>query len=138
MGRWALLFGLILLLLGIFDYMGGNHASAALTPAYFGILLGVLGATARTDKEKTRMIAMHIAAAVGLVGFLWTVGSLWDYVQMQRGLLTPAHPRILQEHALTSGILLFFVLLCVLSFIRARRARQAVPASTAAGSRQAR
>ena len=133
MARWALLFGLILILLGIFAYEGGSHSSSALMPAYFGIILGVLGATARTGKEKTRMIAMHIAATVGVVGFLITVSSIWDYVQMRHGVYT-AHPKIVEEHAETSLILLFFVLLCVLSFIRARKERQALPAGKPAGS----
>lgn len=135
MGRWALLFGFILLLMGIFAYVGGNHTSSALLPAYFGILLGVLGATARTEKEKTRMVAMHLAAAVGLVGFLMTVGSLLKYIQVQHGAIVPDQPKILQEHAITSVILLFFVLLCALSFIKARRARQAAPAEKPVGSR---
>lgn len=135
MAKWALLFGFILLLMGIFAYVGGNHTSSALLPAYFGILLGVLGATARTEKEKTRMIAMHIAATVGLVGFLMTVSDLSEYIQVQRGGIIPEHPKVLQEHALTSAILLLFVLLCVLSFIKARRARQAAPAEKPVGSR---
>jgi uncharacterized membrane protein len=135
MARWALLFGLVLLLIGVFAYFGGNHTSEELMPGYFGILLGVLGATARTEKEKTRMVVMHIAATVGLVGFLMTVGDLWKYMQVQRGTGTDYHPKILQEHALTSVILLLFVLLCVLSFIRARRARQATPADKPVGSR---
>lgn len=135
MAKWALLFGFILLLMGIFAYVGGNHTSSALLPAYFGILLGVLGATARTEKEKTRMIAMHIAATVGLVGFLMTVSDLAEYIQVQRGGIIPEHPKVLQEHALTSAILLLFVLLCVLSFIKARRARQAAPAEKPVGSR---
>ena len=124
MARWALFFGLILLIMGIFAYAGGDHSTTALMPAYFGIILGVLGATARTEKEKTRMIAMHIAAAVGVIGFLMTVSGIRDYLQMQKGVYM-AHPKLVQEHAETSLLLLFFVLLCVLSFIRARRERQA-------------
>ncbi len=135
MARWSLLFGFILLLMGLFAYMGGNHTSAALMPAYFGILLGVMGATARSEKEKTRMVAMHIAAAVGLIGFLITVSSLVEYMQAQRGLVTPEHPKVLQEHALTSAILLFYVLLSVLSFIKARRTRKAEPAAKTVGTR---
>ncbi len=135
MARWALFFGLILLLLGIFAYTGGNHSSAALMPAYFGILLGVLGATARSANEKTRMMAMHIAAVVGVVGFLLTVSSLYEYMQVQRGLAAPEHPKILEEHAYTAILLLFYVLLSVLSFIKARRARQAAPADKPAGAR---
>jgi uncharacterized membrane protein len=134
MARWALLFGLVLILLGIFAYEGGDHSSSALMPAYFGIFLGVLGATARTGKEKTRMIAMHIAATVGVIGFLVTASSIWDYVQMRHGAYT-VHPKIVEEHAEASLILLFFVLFCVLSFIRARKERQAAPTGRPLGSR---
>lgn len=128
MARWALFFGLVLLLLGIYAYVEGNHTSAGLMPAYFGIVLGVLGATARQGKEKTRMIAMHIAAAVGVIGFLATASSIWDYVQMQRGLAT-GDQRMVELHAAASLILLFFTLLSVLSFIGARKARRAVSTS---------
>lgn len=134
MARWALFFGLVLVILGIFAYEGGTHTSAALMPGYFGILLGVLGATARTGKEKTRMVAMHIAATVGVVGFLVTASSIWQYVQMQRSQFI-GDKTIVEEHAATSLILLFFVLLCVLSFIGARRGRQAAPAGRTARSR---
>lgn len=134
MARWALLFGLILVLIGIFGYMGGNHTSAVLMPAYFGILLGVLGATARTGREKTRMVAMHIAATVAVVGFLITASSIWDYVQMQRSQFI-GDKTIVEEHAATSLILLFFVLLCVVSFIGARRSRQSSLPGKAVGSR---
>jgi len=135
MAKWALLFGFILLLMGIFAYAEGDHTSSALLPAYFGILLGVLGATARSEKEKTRMVAMHIAATVGVVGFLMTVSDLLEYIQVQRGGIIPEHPKVLQEHAITSAILLFFVLLSVLSFIKTRRARRAAPAEKPVGSR---
>jgi uncharacterized membrane protein len=134
MARWALFFGLVLVILGIFAYEGGNHTSAALMPGYFGILLGVLGATARTGKEKTRMVAMHIAATVGVVGFLVTASSMWQYVQMQRSQYI-GDKTIVEEHAATSVILLVFVLLCVLSFIGARRGRQAGSVGRTVGSR---
>lgn len=126
MARWALFFGLALILLGIWAYLGGNQTSSALMPAAFGIALGVLGATARTGKEKARMVSMHIAAAVAVIGFLVYVSSIFQYVQMQRGQIT-GDQRIVQEHALAAVILLFFVLLSVLSFIGARKARQATP-----------
>lgn len=128
MARWALFFGLILILLGIFAYEKGDHTAAALTPAGFGIALGVLGATARTDQEKTRKVAMHIAAVVGLIGFLWMANSIWDYVQMQRSQFI-GNQTIVEVRAASSLILLFFVLLCGLSFIGARRARRANPST---------
>lgn len=126
MARKTLLIGFVLVVMGLWGYLEGHHTSAALMPAYFGIILGMLGVTARTSNASTRKIVMHIAVVVGLVGFLMTARSLWDYVQMQRGLYTGDQP-MMEEKAMMSAILLIFVLLCVLSFIHARRERQATP-----------
>lgn len=135
MATTTLLTGLLLIVLGILGYEGGNHAATALIPAYFGIVLGVLGSMARTKSAKTRMIVMHIAVTVGLAGFLFTVSGLWDFIQMQRGRYL-GDPMMIQDRAAMSAILLFFVLLCVRSFINARRTRDAAPASSLAGGRR--
>lgn len=133
MAKLTLMFGLLLVLLGIWGYMeSGVHSQSALLPAYFGIALGVLGSMARTNNAKTRMMVMHIAVTVGLVGFLASMSGIWAWVNMEKGLYTP-QPLLVEEKAATALLLLFFVLLCVRSFISARRARQATPASKLAG-----
>jgi hypothetical protein len=123
MAKVTILFGLILIVLGVFGFVStGSHAPTALIPAYVGIVLGILGALAMTDNPKRRMLIMHIAVTLGLLGFLGTAKSIYDYIRMQQGMSFP-HPVAVEEKAGMSVILLFYVLLCVRSFIQARKAR---------------
>jgi hypothetical protein len=123
MGKVTIFFGLLLILLGVFGYVGtGSHAPTALIPAYVGGVFCVLGFLANTDDAKKRMLFMHIAVTLGLIGFLGTVKSIYDYIRMQQGVQFP-HPAAVTAKAAMSGILLFYVLLCVRSFINARRVR---------------
>ncbi len=92
------------------------------SPCIVGIILALLGFSPSTDDAKKRMFHMHIAVAVGLLGFLGTAKSIWDYIQMLRGVQF-AHPIAVEEKAAMSVVLLVFVILCVRSFIDARRAR---------------
>jgi multisubunit Na+/H+ antiporter MnhF subunit len=68
------------------------------------------------------MLYMHIAVTVGLLGFLGTVWSIANYVQMLRGRQFP-HPVAVEEKSAMAAVLLLFVLLSVRSFIAARRTR---------------
>lgn len=121
MSKLTILFGLLLILLGIFGFVGtGSHAPTALIPAYVGIVLGILGLLANTENVKKRMLFMHIAVTIGLLGFLGTVKSIYDYIRMQQGIQF-AHPAAVTAKAAMSVILLFYVLLCVRSFIKARQ-----------------
>jgi hypothetical protein len=114
----TILFGLLLTLIGFFGYFAtGTSSFTALIPAAFGLLLLVLGVIARS--EAARKHAMHAAAAVALVGFLGALMSL---------LRTPAGVR--SDAALYSQLAMLlltgaFVVLCVRSFMAARRARKA-------------
>lgn len=132
MASMTILTGLVLIVLGGLGYEAASHGSAALLPAYFGIVLGVLGSMARTNSAKIRMIVMHIAVTAGVVGFFVSVSGIWDYVQMERGVYF-ADPTIVEYRAATAVVLLIFVLLCVRSFIKARRTREAAPAGKLAG-----
>jgi hypothetical protein len=87
------------------------------------LALGWAGIPANTENPKRRMLWMHIAVTVGLVGFLGTVAAAVDEVRMLRGVVFP-HPIAVEEKAAMSVICLVFVALCVRSFIAARRARQ--------------
>lgn len=127
MAKTTIALGVVLILLGGLGYVSsGNHntvAPASLIPAAFGAALAILGAFSLTDDAKRRMLFMHIAVTLGLIGFLWGLPSVVHYIQMiAQGRQFP-HPVIVQEMTLMSAILLFFVLLCVRSFIAARRQR---------------
>lgn len=112
--------GTLLILLGIVGYifslMDGTNAPTALIPAAFGLLLVILGFVAKS-KENLRMHIMHAAVIVGLLGFLIPAGRLLMHFSDIKVSLA-----VLSQVAM-SVICLVFVILCVKSFIDARRSR---------------
>jgi multisubunit Na+/H+ antiporter MnhF subunit len=123
MAKTTISFGVVLILLGIFGFVAtGSHAPTALIPAFVGLLLGILGFLAITEDAKKRMLFMHIAVTLGLLGFLGTAKSIYDYIRLRQGVQFP-HPAAVEEKAAMSVLLLIFVMLCVRSFVAARRAR---------------
>lgn len=114
--------GVLLILVGIFGYVfsiiDGSNAPTALIPAAFGLLLAALGLLARA-KESLRMHVMHVAVLVGLVGFAipaWRILSQISNIKVSLAVLS---------QVAMSVICLVFVILCVKSFIDARRNRTA-------------
>jgi lysylphosphatidylglycerol synthetase-like protein (DUF2156 family) len=120
-------FGVVLVALGLgFYFATGQVSPTALIPAGFGVVLALLGVIAL--KERLRKHAMHLAAMVGLVGFLIpAVMGLPKLPALLSG--EAARPAAVVEQLIMAGLCLLFVLLCVRSFIVARRnrARQAAP-----------
>lgn len=124
MARLTILFGFLLVIIAIIGYVATGHTHpTALIPAIFGLILIVSGATARTTNEKRRMLAMHIAVTVGLLGFLFTAKALWQQFELWQGVTLPL-PAAIEEKAAMSALCLLFTLLCVRSFISARRVRR--------------
>jgi multisubunit Na+/H+ antiporter MnhF subunit len=123
MAKTTIMFGVVLILLGIFGFVAtGSHAPTALIPAFVGLILVILGFLAITEDTKKRMLFMHIAVTLGLLGFLGTAKSIYDYIRMLQGVQFP-RPSAVEEKAAMSVLLLIFVIFCVRSFIAARRAR---------------
>jgi multisubunit Na+/H+ antiporter MnhF subunit len=123
MAKTTICLGVVLMLLGILGFVStGSHAPTALIPAIVGFILSILGLLALTDDAKKRMLYMHIAVTIGLLGFLGTAWSIVNYFQMVRGRQFP-HPIAIQEKAAMAVVLLLFVLLSVRSFITARQNR---------------
>jgi hypothetical protein len=124
MAKLTLIFALILIVLGVAVFIAtGSHAPTALIPAYFGILLGILGLIANTPNSKRRMLFMHIAVTVGLIGFVfpgWRGVS--DLVSQMHGQIV-LRPTAMKEELAMAAICLVYVLLCVRSFVAARRER---------------
>ncbi|HEX8249062.1 MAG TPA: hypothetical protein VF599_12865 [Pyrinomonadaceae bacterium] len=118
----AIACGILLILIGIIGYlygmMNGNASLTALIPAAFGLVLAILGAAARA-KENLRMHLMHGAVLVGLLGFLAIIG---DFIRT--GFRFEASAAVISK-ILTALVCLIFVILCVKSFIDARRSRVA-------------
>jgi len=118
----AIASGVFLILIGIVGYIFSDLESTkrltALIPAAFGLLLVILGVVAQS-KENLRKHLMHAAVIVGLLGFLIPTARLLMNVsnlKVSLGVLTQAAMAL---------VCLFFVILCVQSFINARRNRTA-------------
>ena len=122
MDRLTIVFGVLLLLLGAGAFVVLGHHPHTLIPAAFGLVLVVLGALANTPDVKRRMLFMHIAVTVGLLGFLGTIPGIVGVIQMASGHAT-ARPDAARVQAIMGAICLAFVLLCVRNFIQTRRLR---------------
>jgi hypothetical protein len=124
MARLTIVFGIVLIVLGVAVFVAtGSHAPTALIPAYFGILLAILGLLANTPDSRRRMLFMHIAVTIGLLGFVfpgWRAAG--DLIGQAHGHAI-LRPVAMQEELAMAAICLAFVLLCVRSFIAARRQR---------------
>jgi hypothetical protein len=123
MAKITVLVGILLILLGVVSYiLTGHKFPTSLIPVAFGILLVTFGRMAETPVQRRRMLFMHIAVTVGLLGFLATASSLVQVVELFKGKLFP-YPAAIEEKAAMSALLLIYVVLCVRSFVVARRSR---------------
>lgn len=119
-----MVFGVVLILLGVGVFVSvGAHAPTSLIPAYFGLVLLVLGALANTEDAKRRMLFMHIAVTVGLIGFIFPFArSIRGTITLLQG-GTVLRPLAVEESMAMALICLMYTGLCVQSFIAARRNR---------------
>jgi hypothetical protein len=119
----SILFGGLLIVLGIWGYFGtGTTSLTALIPCVFGLVLAVCGILALN--EKNLKMAMHIAAGVGLLGFLGTVRAWFKLPALLSGEVA-LRPEAVIAQSIMAALTLVFVLLCVKSFVDVRRARRA-------------
>ena len=115
MYRVTILFGVLLGITGIIGfYQTEAKHMTALIPAFIGIPLFVCGIIAA--KEAMRMMAMHIAILIGLIGFIGAAATLFKANQEMAALVSKS---------VTALLCAAFVGLCIRSFIQARKAREA-------------
>lgn len=126
MAPFTMVFGILLVILGLAGYFapemfpGGEQVTksvTALIPAFVGGALFLLGVLAL--KENLRKHAMHAAATVGLLGFL---GAGVQFLRKALGDSFAWGPGTISQ-AIMAVLCGVFVVLCVKSFIDARRAR---------------
>ena len=120
MYKVTIFFGVLLLATGLAGYFGtGAKQLTALIPAALGLILLVCGFLA--SNENRRMMAMHIAVMVGLIGAIGVIPTLFKKDQ-------PA--AALAAKSVTLVLCVVFVGLCIRSFIEARKAREATAAES--------
>ena len=118
MARLTMVFGGLLMVLGIvFFCVTGSAHPTALIPTWFGVVLVLAGFLANTEDSKKRMLWMHIAVTVGLLGFVFPGARV--VMAMVHGKSGPA----VLEQELMALVCVVFTGLCVRSFVEARRTR---------------
>jgi hypothetical protein len=111
--------GVLLIILGIAGFVGtGSEHPTALIPAFAGVIFAILGFVALNPNARKH--AMHAAAALALFGFFGTIGGVIKTIQLMAG-GTVEHPAAPTTKAIMSVLCLIFVILCVRSFVSARR-----------------
>jgi hypothetical protein len=125
MAKLTIVFGVLLVLLGIFGFVAtGSAHPTALIPVGIGLLFVLFGVMANTEDSKKRMLWMHISVTVALLVFLGMIPAAIDVIRLADGVAFP-YPAAVEEKAALCLFSLIYVLFCVRSFIAARRSRLA-------------
>ena len=121
MAKLTIGFGVLLVAISAgFWFAMGRAESAALHPAGVGMVLILCGLLANTENVKRRMLWMHIAVTFGLIGFLIT--GIRAGLNLLRGTVS-VNPVAFDERAVVAVVCFAYIVLCVRSFISARRTR---------------
>jgi hypothetical protein len=123
--KWVLAVGLALVILAVGSYVAtGAQSMTALIPAIPGALfialalIGMRGPGARKH-------AMHVAAALALLGVLGTAPMSLPRLFAWMGGTTPERPAAVFSQAVMALLCLILLIVAIRSFIAARRAREA-------------
>jgi hypothetical protein len=129
MALLSIAYGVVLILLGLEGYTNTIglfdvkelHSMTALIPAGFGAVLLLCGILAL--KASIRMHVMHVAALTGVLGTLGGFGMGGPKLpSVFNG--TAERPSAVKMQVTMGVICLLFVIMCVKSFIDARRRRK--------------
>lgn len=125
MAKVTIVFAVLLIALGLagYYYTGAIHPTA-LIPLWFGVALGIAGALAISPSEKRRKIFMHVAVTIGLLGFLGAVITAIQGYGSARSQGIDPDMVALWDKLIMAILMLNYVVLCVQSFIKARRLRE--------------
>jgi hypothetical protein len=118
MAKITLIFAVLLIVLGLLGFIGtGSRQYTALIPAWIGLALGIFGWLAMSPDESRRKLFMHVNVTIGLVGFVGT------FVEIIRSMASskPLDPAAAGAKLALVWLLFFYLVLCVRSFIVARR-----------------
>ncbi|WP_339742811.1 hypothetical protein [uncultured Rubinisphaera sp.] len=125
MPQIALLTALLLIAEGLYGYFGAaadDRSMTALIPLFFGVPIGISGLFAL--KDSYRMHAMHAAVSFGLLGAF----AAWGRTAMTAGKMSQGieyNQRAAAMVLIMAIICTGFVIMCVRSFIAARKRQRA-------------
>jgi len=123
MAKFSMVFGIILIILGLISYFGiSSESVTALIPAFLGVIVLILGFLALNEKYLKH--SMHAIAVLMLLGFAGTVSGLIKFIRMISGEVFE-RPSAITVQAIMAVICLIFLIFAIKSFIDARRNRSA-------------
>jgi hypothetical protein len=122
MAKVTLIFALLLVVLGLAGFLGtGSVHYTALIPTWFGLALGIFGFLAISPSEGRRKLFMHFNVTIGLLGFLGgAIEAVRGYVSASAAGHQPDMIALASKVAM-AALMFVYVILCVRSFIAARR-----------------
>lgn len=122
LAKVTLVFAGLLVALGLAGYLGtGSQHPTALIPTWFGVALGIFGLLAISPSESRRKLFMHFNVTIGLLGFLGgAIEAIRGYLHARSAGLEPDQIALASKVTM-AGLMLIYVILCVRSFIAARR-----------------
>ncbi|MGA2848380.1 MAG: hypothetical protein ABSE46_05250 [Terracidiphilus sp.] len=122
MAKVTLVFAFLLVVLGLAGFLGtGSVHYTALIPTWFGVALGIFGFLAISPSEGRRKLFMHINVTIGLLGFLGgAIEAVRGYVSASAAGHQPDMIALASKVAM-AALMFVYVILCVRSFIAARR-----------------
>lgn len=121
MSKQTFIFSILLIVLGLVGYFGtGRISPFALIPAGFGIIIFICGLLALSSKMTKH--AMHTAAALSLIGFLFTTKGVLKVIKMLMGNPVPIVAEAIAQSTM-SILCLAYVLLCFRWFLNNRKNR---------------
>jgi len=119
MAKFSIVWGIILITLGLISYFGiSSESITALIPAFLGIPVLVLGWLAMNEKYLKH--SMHGVAVLMLLGFGGTVGGLVKFFRMIGGEVFE-RPSAIIIQAIMAVLCLIFLIFAIKSFIDARK-----------------
>jgi hypothetical protein len=119
MPKITMAYAISLMLLGVVGYFATGMVSlTALIPMFFGLPIMVLAIAAKYPQRKKH--AMHMAAALGVIGLIGGARGLHGFFSLIGG-GEVTRPGAVISQTIMAILSLIFVLLCVKSFIDARK-----------------
>lgn len=133
MPKISKIIGIILILLGLVSYFGtGGVSFTALIPAFFGLIFFGLGYLAEKS-ETMRKHSMHAALLLAIFGIAGTFGGLMNVFGALGGQAID-NPAAAYAQAFMAILCIFFIILGVKSFIKARKSPQQAMTSEETGN----
>ena len=115
----TIVFGVVLIALGVGGYVATGMVSVtALIPAFFGVVIALLGALAL--RPRLRKHAMHVVVLVSLLGFLGAARGLLKLPQLLSDASQLERPAAVVSQSIMAVLCLIFVALAIGSFVKAR------------------